>query len=124
MVRKSNCIMNRLILGIFAFAALLTSCAAPQYEKPTEGSQKGFALSNPKQIPVHLANCGYSCSEARVMIVHRSFPKLVVSTGISCWASSGAVGATYSCAFAPVASIRHNIRTIVAFLIAPPTSVV
>ena len=42
--------MNRLILGIFAFAALLTSCAAPQYEKPTEGSQKGFALSFFKNV--------------------------------------------------------------------------
>ena len=50
MVRKSNEVMKRLILAILAIASMLTSCASPQYEKPTEGSQKGFALSFFKNI--------------------------------------------------------------------------
>ena len=34
-----------------AFAAILTSCgSSPQYETPTEGSQKGFALSFFKNV--------------------------------------------------------------------------
>ena len=50
MVRKSNEVMKRLILAILAIASMLTSCASPQYEKPTEGSQKGFALSFFKNV--------------------------------------------------------------------------
>lgn len=50
MVRKSNGVMKRLILAILAIASMLTSCASPQYEKPTEGSQKGFALSFFKNV--------------------------------------------------------------------------
>ena len=42
--------MKRLILAILAIASMLTSCASPQYEKPTEGSQKGFALSFFKNV--------------------------------------------------------------------------
>ncbi len=37
--------MKRLIHGIQAIALMLSSCSTPQYEKPTDGSQKGFALS-------------------------------------------------------------------------------
>ena len=50
MVRKSNEVMKRLILAILAIASMLTSCASPQYEKPTEGSQKGFAISFFKNV--------------------------------------------------------------------------
>ena len=50
MVRKSNGVMKRLIFAILAIASMLTSCASPQYEKPTEGSQKGFALSFFKNV--------------------------------------------------------------------------
>lgn len=42
--------MKRLIFAILAIASMLTSCASPQYEKPTEGSQKGFALSFFKNV--------------------------------------------------------------------------
>ena len=42
--------MKKFILSIFALATLLTSCGTPQYEKPTEGSQKGFALSFFKNV--------------------------------------------------------------------------
>lgn len=42
--------MKRLILSILAIAAILTSCGSPQYEKPTEGSQKGYALSFFKNV--------------------------------------------------------------------------
>lgn len=44
--------MRRLTLVICAMSAFLTlnSCGAPQYEKPTEASQKGFALSFFKHV--------------------------------------------------------------------------
>ena len=42
--------MKRLILSILAIAVILTSCGSPQYEKPTEGSQKGYALSFFKNV--------------------------------------------------------------------------
>ena len=42
--------MKRLILSIFAIAEILTSCGSPQYVKPTEGSQKGYALSFFKNV--------------------------------------------------------------------------
>ena len=42
--------MKRLIFSVFALAALFTSCGTPQYEKPVEGSQKGFALSFFKNV--------------------------------------------------------------------------
>ena len=42
--------MKRFILSFCVLATLFTSCGAPQYEKPTEGSQKGFALSFFKNV--------------------------------------------------------------------------
>ena len=42
--------MKRFISSVLAIAAIVTSCGTPQYEKPTEGSQKGFALSFFKNV--------------------------------------------------------------------------
>ena len=42
--------MKKFISSILIIAAILTSCGQPQYVKPTEGSQKGFALSFFKNV--------------------------------------------------------------------------
>ena len=42
--------MKRFIFSFFALALLLSSCGATQYQEPTEGSQKGFALSFFKNV--------------------------------------------------------------------------
>ena len=42
--------MKNLILGFFTLLFVLSSCGQPQYEKPIEGSQKGFALSFFKSV--------------------------------------------------------------------------
>lgn len=42
--------MKRFILGIIAALSVLNSCGEPQYEKPADGSQKGFALSFFKNV--------------------------------------------------------------------------
>ena len=45
-------IMKKTLFSAVAIAALfmMNSCAEPQYEKPTEASQKGFALSFFKNV--------------------------------------------------------------------------
>ena len=42
--------MKSSILGILASICILSACGQPQYEKPVEGSQKGFALEFFKSV--------------------------------------------------------------------------
>ena len=52
MVKENNQIMKKFIPVIVAAASFfaLNSCGTPQYEQPTETSQKGFAISFFKNV--------------------------------------------------------------------------